>query len=378
MEEVQLMDEYLIRTDQVTGCQNLIAFAEMITSFCSAPMELPYSLIVIDINSMRGLNQLRGYSEGSNTLRWVALLVQSELQSTVYRIDGDEFVVILTGENPIQIDESAHRLFQQLNRRAEDFGLHIPLATVSAIHFSGHEKLHPADYFAQIYYSIGNVKKYANRAIKSFQFDELDPESNARSLRRVADNLVARLINLGTRLDESLEMAFQDATTGLPNQRMAQSQMEKWIASAARENHPLTLLLIDGDDLHRYNEISYADGDEMIRLLGKVIKQALRPEDFLARWRVGDEFLVLLANMNIHQGITVGERICAAVEQASRHWKLPVTVSVGAVAFPDHGTTPEELFHNAELANSLAKLRGKNQVTSFFETQMTEYSDSSF
>jgi len=378
MEEIQLMDEYLIRTDQVTGCQNLIAFAEMITLRCNQPFGFPYSLIVIDINFMTRLNQTRGYSEGSKTLRWVALLAHAELETSVYQIDGDQFVAIMHAGTHAQHDEAARRVFQQLNLRAEDFGLQIPLASVSVIHYSGHEKLNPADFFAQISYSIANVKKYAGRSIKIFRLDELDPEGNTPYLLRVADNLVERLIHLGTRLDESLEMAFFDPTTGLPNQRAAQNQLRKRISSASDENKPFCLLLIDGDDLHRYNEISYADGDEMIRLLGKVIKQALRPEDFLARWRVGDEFLVLLAHMDIHQGITVGERICASVEQASRQWKLPVTVSVGAVAFPDHGNTPEELFHNAELANSLAKLRGKNQVTPFFETQVLEYSHSSF
>jgi diguanylate cyclase (GGDEF)-like protein len=361
------INEYFIRTDQVTGCKNLIAFAELITLLCSQKSSRPYSLVVIDINHFKDLNERHGDNEGNNVLRWVGLLSQEILQTTIYRIDGDEFVAVINNDCHSRNFELAYNLFEQLNHHAKDFDMQVPLTKISVIHYFGNEILKPPDFFAQIYCSIGQVKNFADRSIKEFRFDELDPEGNTKSLRRFSDHLVERLINLGKRLEESLELAFQDPITELPNQRAAQNQLEKYIAKSLSENKTFSVLLIDGDDLHRYNEISYAKGDEMIRLLGKTIRQSLRPEDFLARWRVGDEFLVLLAGENINQGVLIGKRICEMVQQTSMNWLLPVTVSIGAVSFPEHGSTVDELIHYAELANSISKKNGKNQVTQYLD-----------
>lgn len=364
MEDPRL-DKYVVRADSVSGCKNLIAFAEAISVLCSGDPNIPFSLVTMDVNHMKALNQGQGRTEGNKILRWIALVAQAELEADIYRIGGDEFVAILTGRCPAENVASAQRVFEQLNHRGEDFGLQAPVASMSVIHYPGANQFAPADLFARIYGAISTVKTLYDRAFKAFQYDDVEQEIDAHALRGVTNRLIERVIYLGARLDESLEMAFTDPVTSLPNQRMAQMRLEQLLSPGDAATAPFALLLLDGDDLRRYNEISYAAGDEMIYQLGQVIRKTIRPEDFLARWKVGDEFLVLLAGADPDRAVMTGKRICKVVEAASHHWLLPVTVSIGVSAYPDHGDTAEKLIHAAELANSVSKKLGKNRVSSF-------------
>ena len=99
----------------------------------------------------------------------------------------------------------------------------------------------------------------------------------------------------------------------------------------------------------------------MIQRLGTTLASRLRPGDFLARWRVGDEFLVILPGTSTEQAGLVGERLCQTVHEASQDWAIPVTVSIGVASFPKHATAAA-LLDEAEAANKEAKQRGKNRV----------------
>jgi diguanylate cyclase (GGDEF)-like protein len=120
--------------------------------------------------------------------------------------------------------------------------------------------------------------------------------------------------------------------------------------------------MIDGDNIRAYNSINYAAGDEMIRKMCVVYKESIRPNDFAARWRSGDEFLVILPDTSITGAKIIGERIRAAVKEASKTWRFPVTVSIGVASYPTHGDNINTLIDTVEAANKRAKDQGKDQV----------------
>jgi diguanylate cyclase (GGDEF)-like protein len=134
------------------------------------------------------------------------------------------------------------------------------------------------------------------------------------------------------------------------------------IQSHQENNESFSLLLIDGDDLSKYNKISYLEGDQMIARLGGILRDAIRPDDFLARWRTGDEFVILLGTSTEDQAIVLGNRLLETVSSGSQEWTYPITISIGISTFPDHGITINDLIHHAELGLSKAKDQGKNQV----------------
>jgi diguanylate cyclase (GGDEF)-like protein len=101
----------------------------------------------------------------------------------------------------------------------------------------------------------------------------------------------------------------------------------------------------------------------MLKELAELLLSHLRPGDFIARWRVGDEFLVLLPATTKEGAFIVAERLRFEVESRSKEWEIPVTVSIGIAAYPSDGTTAEELLLAIEKALKLSKDKGKNQIT---------------
>ena len=100
----------------------------------------------------------------------------------------------------------------------------------------------------------------------------------------------------------------------------------------------------------------------MIRYLANTLSHHLRPGDFLARWRVGDEFFVILPDTASDKALHVAERLRAAVEHESQGWKIPVSISVGMADHPARGANIRQLLEAVERSAKQAKDNGKNQV----------------
>ena len=77
----------------------------------------------------------------------------------------------------------------------------------------------------------------------------------------------------------------------------------------------------------------------------------------------GEEFGILLTQVNASQALGVAEKLRKLVEG----WQFPgvprtVTISAGAAALPEHGTTRDELVKAADSALYAAKQAGRNAV----------------
>jgi two-component system cell cycle response regulator len=138
--------------------------------------------------------------------------------------------------------------------------------------------------------------------------------------------------------------------------------IERTLQNSITNQKPFALLMIDGDNIRAYNNINYAAGDEMIRDMSAVLKENIRPSDFVARWRTGDEFIVILPDTQVEGARIIGERLRLAIRKASKNWRFPTTISTGIACCPTHGDSLEALIDKAEAANKRAKDQGKNQV----------------
>jgi diguanylate cyclase (GGDEF)-like protein len=142
-----------------------------------------------------------------------------------------------------------------------------------------------------------------------------------------------------------------------------QRRLDFALTEAMLTQTPLCLCLIDGDDLKKYNNKGYQAGDDVIRKLSQTLTSVLRPNDFLGRWRMGDEFIVVLPSTTREQAVAIAERLRASVELASREWLYPTSISIGIAYFPRHGSGAKELLQAAELALKESKAEGKNRVS---------------
>lgn len=175
--------------------------------------------------------------------------------------------------------------------------------------------------------------------------------------------MAKRIETLGGTLQYTFRLAYTDPVSQSPNMLAIQRKLDFALTEAMLSQTHLCVCLVDGDDLKKYNNKGYQAGDDVIRQLSTTLSSALRPEDFLGRWRMGDEFIVILPNTHAEQAVMIAERLRAAVENASADWLYPTSVSIGIAYYPKHGNSATELLEAAERALKESKSKGKNRVT---------------
>src|SRR6266498_4393560 len=350
-------DQSVERIDPLTGAGNLLSFLETFTGQLAAQAN-NFSLLLVDLNKFGLFNQERGRDAGDAILHWVSIVMQ-DLKVPVYRIGGDEIVAVLIHSDYRQRENIARGLFDRLNQESSQFSWPNP-ASVMLIHFQN-EKLEIADLWIAISDALFDAKVYENRGFVINTYTHASAGNNYQL--RVINTLTERLLSFANRLDATHQIAYLDPVTKLPNNIAAEKEIQRALHQSERENDVFSILFLDGDDLRYYNDISYSAGDNMLRRLASVLTEHLRPGDFIARWRVGDEFLVLLPQTTSDAAFMVAERLRSAVETKSKMWEIPVTISIGVSGYPSNGSTVEELLFSVEKALKESKDNGKNQIT---------------
>jgi len=165
-------------------------------------------------------------------------------------------------------------------------------------------------------------------------------------------------------LEESMRMAITDPLTGLYNYRFTQDVLRKRLSEARRRKRPLSVVMVDVDDLHAVNDRYGREfGDQVLRQFGQVLASSVRISDIVARYG-GDEFVVLLPETQLSDAVMLAERMGAKIAEAE--WpndaELTITASLGVAAFPEAGTQLQMLLKAADAALFRAKQAGHNGV----------------
>jgi diguanylate cyclase (GGDEF)-like protein len=369
----------LLRIDPLTGCKNYLGFLEILTLNSLPDMltdggslqtvEKKYrinasifsALMFIDMNDLTVLNKTKGHPYGDSALRWMGILLQEESNSEVYRLGGDDFAVLLKIGTRDGHLELVKRIFKRMELEAGLLGFPGTAADIALIFFD-RTPIGLDTILIQMGEAMEAVKN--NRDFSFMLFNPTDfklPDVSYLG-RWLSFKSIYQVLEMGRMLDKTQQEAYTDTISGLPNVKAALLNMEKAIQNSMVSHKPFSVLMIDGDNIRAYNSINYAAGDEMIRDMSFVFKDNLRPNDFIARWRVGDEFIVILPDTAIEGAKIIGERLRLAVKEASRSWRFPVTISIGIASYPTHGEYVNTLIDKVESANKRAKEQGKNQV----------------
>ena len=96
--------ERLMRLDELTGIKNKNAFTEIVDEIDemikSEDSEPEFAVIMCDINDLKRINDTRGHSFGDEAIQKASHMICGVIEdSSVYRVGGDEFAVILTGND---------------------------------------------------------------------------------------------------------------------------------------------------------------------------------------------------------------------------------------------------------------------------------------
>lgn len=188
----------------------------------------------------------------------------------------------------------------------------------------------------------------------------------AREEIRANEQALVRKVEEISALEAQLrEQANRDPLTGLYNRRFFGSTLELEAARCQRDRNSLSLVMIDIDHFKSINDTwGHPIGDEVLRLLGSVLRDGVRTSDVACRFG-GEEFLVLLPATD------------AAVAQArAEHWlrtfsamfvmqgekRIAATFSAGIATYPGPCGTPDDLIALADAALYRAKNAGRNRI----------------
>lgn len=156
-------------------------------------------------------------------------------------------------------------------------------------------------------------------------------------------------------------MAEHDSLTGLMNRRRFENELAGVLAYSQRYTRSGALLYMDVDHFKHINDTAgHGVGDEVLKKVAQELERVLRSTDIIARLG-GDEFAVILREVGQDEAVHVVQNISsriAGITVSVEGRPLHVSVSIGIALFPDHGTTPDAIMANADIAMYQSKLGG--------------------
>jgi diguanylate cyclase (GGDEF)-like protein len=181
---------------------------------------------------------------------------------------------------------------------------------------------------------------------------------------------------------EIVHLARHDVLTGLANRAQFNEKLEEAGKRLKRGGAAITVMMIDLDRFKAVNDtLGHAAGDALLVEVGRRLQSKIRETDLLARLG-GDEFAIIQeGGPTQHEGaIALAVRIVQAIGEPFdlNGVEASVGTSIGIAMAPEHGTDPEQLLRNADLALYEVKASGRNDFRVYdagmLETATTQQS----
>ena len=167
---------------------------------------------------------------------------------------------------------------------------------------------------------------------------------------------------------EELALALDercDPLTGLPGRREFELRLENLVDDAVASSRTHALLYVDIDQFKLINDTSgHSAGDNLIEGVAERLRTELFVGDVLCRTG-GDEFAILLSNVDVFEARSVATRLVKAVRKMNFIWSgiaHRVSISVGVVLIDEGQITREAVMSQADVALFSAKDSGRGRV----------------
>lgn len=136
------------RSDALTGLPNRRAFEERL------PVELsrfsrsgrPLSLVLLDLDGFKGINDRLGHPAGDEVLREIAAILRnSRMTDDCFRIGGDEFAILMPGTTAEEAEIAARRLAKAVSGAVGDGGIGLSFGIATSESLDGEALVATAD-----------------------------------------------------------------------------------------------------------------------------------------------------------------------------------------------------------------------------------------
>lgn len=159
--------------------------------------------------------------------------------------------------------------------------------------------------------------------------------------------------------------ASTDFLTGLANRRSLSQIGNQRLAEGSAKTGRLAVAVIDIDHFKPVNDAhGHEIGDVALRHVARILQDNVRNNELAARLG-GEEFVVLLDDVDTEQARLAGDRLRRAVETRpfrTGRLNLPLTISVGIALHDKDDANFDALLQRADRAMYAAKREGRNRV----------------
>ena len=155
------------------------------------------------------------------------------------------------------------------------------------------------------------------------------------------------------------KLVSHDPLTGLNNRRAIMEHAEAEIQRALRRGGPVSLAMLDVDDIKSINdENGHPGGDDVLRALAEILVASVRPYDWVGRWG-GEEFLLILPGVH---GEWARRNVEGRAIPLRNGHTVKTELSAGVASLSLASTDLDALLKAADDTLYRAKRAGRNRV----------------
>jgi diguanylate cyclase (GGDEF)-like protein/putative nucleotidyltransferase with HDIG domain len=152
-----------------------------------------------------------------------------------------------------------------------------------------------------------------------------------------------------------------DPLTGLANEHVLDEALAREIARAHMSGCSVAVMVIELDRMKEVvKEVGHATAGELLRRIGAMFSEAIRPTDTIAR--AGAAFTVIVPDVSEDEVYLMAEQLLGRVRRGFRDEVVPLTASIGIAAYPRDAASASDLLGVADRALTAAKLLGNDRA----------------
>ena len=286
---------------------------------------------------------------------------------------SDGIVVLDAQDRVIDINPAARRLtgFQDsfVGKLGGDiFSAWPEMVNLYRVLYTAHAEVKTAsDPGRYVDLQIGPIHDERNRLLgRVITLRDITPlKKSEQNLLTANENLQEKYAEIQELQAKLREQAIRDPLTDLYNRRHMEDALERELAKAAREEHPLSVIILDLDHFKSVNDTyGHEAGDIVLKALALFLLTQARRSDIVCRYG-GEEFVVVMPGAPLEMARERVETWRIRFQEYRIRYKemaLKCTFSVGLASYPKYGTTVQSLFSAADQALYTAKQTGRNRV----------------
>ena len=304
-------------------------------------------------------------------------IIKNVVLSLVARFQAASVTCIL----PNDLDENRPNLYHFRGLKQEKLELNIPNLE-AILSFLGENEYNQVS-FAYLkenfkdQQAVGQLQRIQTDIIVPLRTDKgvgglvlLPPKQESETYSLLDIQYITQIVRFASIAIENANLYWQattDRMTKLFSHHYFQQNLEDEIARAHRYGTTLSLIMFDIDHFKKFNDTyGHLQGDLIIKEIAKILRASVRTIDFTARYG-GEEYAVILPEVNLKGAVVVAERIRRTIEAHSfsgEEGPLFVTVSIGVAEFkPARMRSASQLIADADKALYQSKEMGRNRVS---------------